>query len=301
MTHLSSRKDNRSPLVLEEALRWLLERESDGCLQVINNSVTYFIYIIQGKLFYATNSIAPFERLERHLRRLSNQNNKLTNEIITQGRVKFRNDLEQYTQIPSDYQSIIWLLKAKYINQQEAVTLTRRVTREVFESLLNLTDIANRKFIQRQDYNLIVLLKLEPITFLTQCQKRIQTWQLSTPEIFSSYQRLYLATQSTNNLVNLTSEQNETICKLLKGLNFRQISALIDKDELIVAKLLYPSIIDRTIILRTPKTPFDRLPKIPIKNPSKIVNWEIEESKIYSYNEDSDRSSQKNDNNLSSM
>ena len=286
MTHLSSsttEKENQPPLVLEE-LECLVERESDGCFQVVSNSVIYFIYVAQGKLFYATSSLAPFERLERHLRRLSNQNSKLTNEVIKQGRLKFRNDLEQYAQIPSDYQSIIWLLEAQYINQQEAVTLIRRLTREVFESLLNLTDIANKKFIQRENYDLIILLKLDPNVFFQQCQKRIQTWILSTPEISSSYQRLYLATQVTNNLPNLNSEQNETICKLLKGLNFRQISALIDKDELIVAKLLYPSIVNKTIILRPPKSPFDQLPTIPANNSGdKIKDWEIEESKIYSY------------------
>ncbi|MGK7935737.1 MAG: response regulator [Xenococcaceae cyanobacterium] len=286
MTHLSSsttEKENQPPLFLEE-LECLVERESDGCFQVVSNSVIYFIYVAQGKLFYATNSLAPFERLERHLRRLSNQNSKLTNEVIKQGRLKFRNDLEQYVQIPSDYLSIIWLLEAQYISQQEAVTLIRRLTREVFESLLNLTDIATKKFIQRENYDLIILLKLDPTVFFQQCQKRIQTWISSTPEIFSSYQRLYLATQVTNNLPNLNSEQNETICKLLKGLNFRQISALIDKDELIVAKLLYPSIVNKIIILRPPKSPFDQLPTIPANNSGdKIKDWEIEESKIYSY------------------
>lgn len=259
MTHLSSsttEKDNQPPLVLEEALEWLREREVDGCLQIINNSVIYFVHVIQGKLFYATNSLAPFERLERHLRRLGNQNSQLTNEVIKQGREKFRNDLEQYTQLPSDYQSIIWLLEAKKIAQQEAVTLIRRISREVFESLLNLSNLANRKFIYRENYDLIILLRLDPITFFQQCQKRVQAWQVFNPEIWSSYQRPYLATQ-TNNIAGLTPEQNQTICKLLKGLNFRQISALIDKDDLIVAKILYPSILNKTIILRPPKSPFD--------------------------------------------
>lgn len=287
MTHLSSsttEKDNQPPLVLEEKLRWLVEREVDGCLQVTSNSVTYFIHVIQGKLFYATNSLAPFERLERHLRRLSNQNSQITNEVIKRGRLKFRNDLEQYTQLPSDYQSIIWLLEAQNINQQEAVTLIRRISREVFESLLNLSDTTNSKFIYREDYNLIILLRLDPTAFFQKCQKRVEAWQVFTPDISSSYQRLYLATQSTNNIANLTTEQNETICKLLKGLNFRQISVLIDKDELIVAKILYPAIQNKTIILRPPKSPFDQLPDI-IKNKQnigKIEDWEIEASKVYS-------------------
>ena len=265
MNNLSSsttEKDNQPPLLLEDTLKWLSEKEFDGCLQIVDNSVTYFIHVIQGKLFYTTNSLAPFERLERHLRRLSNLNSKLTSEVIKQGRLKFKNNLGDYTQMPSDYQSIVWLLESQYISQQEAVTLTRRITREVFESLLNLANIANRILIPREDYNLIVLIKLNSITFFQQCQKRIQAWQISAPQVCSSYQRLYLANQSTKNIANLTPEQNEIICKLLKGLNFRQISAVIDKDELIVAKLLYPAIIDQNILLRSPQSPFDRLPKI---------------------------------------
>ena len=299
MNHLSSsttEKDKQPSLTLEDTLRWLSENESDGCLQIIHNSVTYFIHIIQGRLFYATNSLAPFERLERHLRRLSNQNRKLTNEIIKQGRLKFRNDLQYYAQIPSDYQSICWLLEAQYINQKEAVTLIRRSTREVFESLINLTDITNKKFTPREDYDLIILVKLEPIAFFQQCQKRIQAWQTYTPEVSSSYQRLYLATQSIQNIANLTVEQNKTICKLLKGLNFRQISALIDKDELIVVQLLYPAIVNQSVLIRSPKQPFDQLPKIPIDNPlmEKIANWEIDKSKIYScYEEPSEYSDKK--------
>ena len=101
--------------------------------------------------------------------------------------------------------------------------------------------------------------------------------------------------QPPKNIANLTAEQNETICKLLRGLNFRQISAVIDKDELIVAKILYSSITDKTIILRPPKTPFDQLPKIPIANSAdKIKNWQLEESKIYSCHENVDGFSSQN-------
>lgn len=286
MNHLSSftstaEKDNQPPLILEDALKWLSEKEFDGCLQVVHNSVIYFIHVIQGKLFYATNSLAPWERLERHLRRLSTDNSKLSHEIIKQGSLKFRNDLNHYAQIPSDYQSIVWLLEAQHISQQQAVTLIRRITREVFESLLNLTNIANRKFISREDYNLIILIKLDSVAFFQQCKKRIQAWRVYAPQVWSSYQRLYLVTQSMQKIANLTSEQNEIICKLLKGLNFRQISALIKKDELIVAQILYPAIVNRTILLGSPKTPFDQLPKISSNNP--LMDIELENLDITNY------------------
>ena len=192
-----------------------------------------------------------------------------------------RNDSPHQAQIPSDYQSIVCLLEAQQLTQQEAVTLIRRITREVFESLLLLTNIANSKFIPREDYYLIILIKLDLVAFFQQCQKRIQAWQVYTPIVWSSYQRLYLATQSKKKIANLTSEQNEIICKLLTGLNFRQISAMIHKDELIVAQILYPAIVNRTILLCSPQPPFAQLPKISSNNP--LVEIKLENMDITDY------------------
>lgn len=38
---------------------------------------------------------------------------------------------------------------------------------------------------------------------------------------------------------------------------------MLDLDELVIAKLLYPSILDRGVIVRDPKPPFDKLPRLP--------------------------------------
>ncbi len=173
------------------------------------------------------------------------------------------------------------MLEAQQLSQPEAVTLIRRITREVCESLFLLTNIANSKFIPREDYNLVILIKLDTVAFFRQCQKRIQAWQGYAPLICSSYQRLYLATQSQKKIANLTPEQNEIICKLLTGLNFRQISALIHKDELIVAQILYPAIVNRTIILRSPQPPFDQLPNISSNNP--LVDIKLENLDITNF------------------
>ena len=121
------------------------------------------------------------------------------------------------------------------------------------------------KFVEKS-HPLTELCSFDVNVYLEQSQKRIQAWQIFTTHVQSTYERLYLASETTNSILNLTAEQNSTICKLLKGLNFRQISALIDKDELIVARLLYPAIIDGNIIIRSPKQPFDKLPNLPVNN-----------------------------------
>ncbi len=250
-----------SNLTLEDALQQLEKLKANGCLQISYNSIVFFVYFNQGKIVYATNSLAPFERLERHLRRLSNQNNRLTNGIIKLARQKFRQVIESYVEIPSDYSGVLWLRDEQHLSSSEAVTLVRRITREVFESILCLPQDTAYQFTE-QSQQLPEICQFELSSYLKQCHSRIEAWQTFTGQINSSFQRLYLVSDNNNNIPNLTAEQNETINKLLKGLNFRQISALIDKDELIVARILYPSILNNSVLVRTPKSPFDRLPTL---------------------------------------
>jgi twitching motility two-component system response regulator PilG len=250
---------------VEEILREQSNSLANGCLQIIYDSITFFIYFDRGKLIYATNSLAPFERLERHLRRLSNQNSKLNNSEIKQVRQQISNNLEVYERISSDYQGLCLLLKENLLTQEESATLVRRSTREVFEALLSYPQDCSYKFIPR-NWKFPKICDLDVVAYIEQCQQRLQAWQAFSDYIWSSYQRPYLVTESINTLSNLTAEQNLTICKLLKGLNFRQISAVIDKDELIVVKILYPSILNKTIIVRDPKPPFDLMPKFPHDN-----------------------------------
>ncbi len=246
---------------LTNVLNRLSHLQENSCLQITYNSTTFFIHFNGGKLIYATNSLAPFERLERHLRRLSNQNPQLSTSVIKQPRLNLANDLQSYTQFPSDYQGIIWLLDQGHLETQEAVTLLRRITREVFESFLCLPDTCQYKFVPKlQTFQ--ELCQFDFPAYSEQCQKRLESWQAFAEKIWSTYQRPYLVTEKTKAISNLTAEQNQTICQLLKGLNFRQISAILDLDELVIAKLLYPSMLDNTIVVRDPKAPFDQLPTL---------------------------------------
>jgi len=285
MNHLNS--INRDP----EKLRFFVDRlpdilgelsyaEENNCLKVIYESTIYFIHFNQGQLIYATNSVAPFERLERHLRRLSNQNPKL-NSIIKQPRQQFNNDLKIYTSFPTDYQGIIWLVEAGHLTIEEAITLIRRITREVFESFLCLPDLNKYKVIPRAS-QIKELCRFNLNAYTEQCQKRLKSWDAFGDCISSSYQRPYLVTVQEGVISSLSPEQNKTICKLLKGLNFRQIGAVIDRDELVVAKILYPSMQGKTIVLRDPKPPFDLLPNFPQQESTfelpNDANWRGEDS-----------------------
>ena len=269
MNHLNSvHTDQDKPVFfadrLPEILGELSYAEENNCLQVAYKSTIFFIHFNEGQMVYATNSLAPFERLERHLRRLSNQNAQIDNSIIKQPRLKFKNDLKTYVEFPTDYQSILWLLSAGHINAEEAIAVIRRITREVFESFLCLPNSCKYQVIPRSN-QIKELCRFDLTDYTEQCQKRLDAWQAFAEKIYSSYQRPYLVTVKDKVIGGLTVEQNETMCKLLKGLNFRQISAVIDRDELIVAKILYPSMLDNTIVVRAPKSPFDQLPSLPLR------------------------------------
>ena len=262
---------------ITDILSKVCEVKEDICLQVIYNSVTFFLHVNGGRLIYATSSLAPFERLERHLRRLNNHNQKLRSQL-KQSLSQFDNQLESYTTLPSDYRGILWLRQQGHLDFQQAITIVRRTTREVFESVLSIPDSCQYRFIPKTQ-KLFELCKFDLNTYIPQCQKRLEAWQAFDEKIWSTYQRPYLVTEKTQAIANLSAEQNQMICQLLKGLNFRQISAILDLDELAVAKILYPSMMDNTILIRDPKTPFDRLPFLPKKKSgSTELSWRGEDS-----------------------
>lgn len=283
------------PVFLTDTFVSILDRVSDFrrniCLQIIHNSTTFFLHFNEGKLVYGTNSLAPFERLERHLRRLSNLNPRLNNSVIKLPRSQFHDGLQSYSQFPSDYKSVIWLVEQGHLDSEQAVTIIRRMTREVFESLLCISYACQCQYriVHRFD-KIQELCQFDFDVYITQCQKRIEAWQVFDEKIWSSYQRPYLVTEKNQAIGDLTVQQNKTICKLLKGLNFRQISAILDLDELVIAKILFPSMLDNEIVVRDPKPPFDKLPPFPQEekfNLTSDTDWRGEDSSGFKVNSNS--------------
>ncbi|MGL5807059.1 MAG: response regulator [Xenococcaceae cyanobacterium] len=91
---------------------------------------------------------------------------------------------------------------------------------------------------------------------LNECKQKIQSWKALAPQITSSYQRPYLFVKSDS------LPQLQKLGNVLKGFSFRQLSALLDRDELFLAKQLHPLIVKKVVILREPQPPFDRIPKL---------------------------------------
>jgi two-component system, chemotaxis family, response regulator PixG len=115
-------------------LSWFSEltnRQYKGCLRVASEATSWSLYLDTGKLIYASNSIDPFERLDRHL---SRHLSSFYSSIRDQWRSQFA---ASNFSIPNlDYQVICWLVRQNYLRNDQAAMIVQDVAKEVLPSLL---------------------------------------------------------------------------------------------------------------------------------------------------------------------
>ncbi|MCC5614945.1 response regulator [Nostoc sp. CHAB 5836] len=248
-------------------LRQLSNCSDSTCLQALSNSVSWWIYVEQGKITYATHSVEPFDRLERHLRRLSHQIPLLTSEVRVQVRLMFEpdshsqlieHDSNSTSHLP-EYQAISWLVSQQHIDSTQAAVLVQELVKEVIESFL---------LIKEGTYELTEPLNTTPTIcrlyvgkILESCQVRLQNWQAFVPKISSPYQRPYLLINSNLQEKDLPNLQPD-LTNWMKGFSLCHLAAILNQDEIQLAQSLYPYILKGGIILHEPDPPFDKLPKI---------------------------------------
>ncbi|MBW4421609.1 MAG: response regulator [Myxacorys californica WJT36-NPBG1] len=120
-------------------LAQLISRQIDGCLQVISGSTSWLLYLDRGKLVYATNSIAPFDRLQHHLMGLGDQAPALSKLDYAQLRRQF-DQPASLSASSVDYQAIRWLVEQQYLTMSQAVSLIDAIAKEVLQSFLAVTE-----------------------------------------------------------------------------------------------------------------------------------------------------------------
>jgi twitching motility two-component system response regulator PilG len=121
-------------------LAQLTSRRASGCLQVFHGSIAWSIYLEQGQLIYASYSVDPFERLDRHLRYLGQQIPTLMSSTRVQVRLLFETSLETQSLPAPDYHAICWLVNQEHINPEQAGMLIEEMAKEVLESFLLLKE-----------------------------------------------------------------------------------------------------------------------------------------------------------------
>ncbi|MBC6431364.1 response regulator [Nostoc sp. HG1] len=248
-------------------LRQLSNCSDSTCLQALSNSVSWSIYLEQGRITYATHSVEPFDRLERHLRRLSHQIPLLTSEVRVQLRLMFEPD--SHTQLiendsnsishPPEYQAISWLVGQQHLYSTQAAVLIQELVQEVIESFLLIKEGTYELAEPLDRIPMICRLDVEKI--LEHCQVRLKKWQAFVPQISSPYQRPYL-------LINSKIEEKDLpklhpdLTNWMKGFSLCHLAVILNQDEIQLAHTLYSYILKGAIILHEADPPYDKLPKI---------------------------------------
>jgi two-component system, chemotaxis family, response regulator PixG len=142
--------------------------ETTGCLQVLSGSITWLIYLVQGKLIYAWNSIDPFERLDRHLSQIDHQ--IIPSLSALQLRLLAETTIDQQFGLGSDYQTISWLFKQQYLSQSQTALLIENLAKEVLESLSIIKQSHYRLLEPDQTNQLPIFCQLEPQLLVQSCQ-----------------------------------------------------------------------------------------------------------------------------------
>ncbi len=226
-------------------------------LRVYFKEVYWSFCLDQGQIIYASNSIVPMERLDRHLNRLKHQI-PLSQGIDGQLQNNFVIDLD--TQDP-DYQAICHFVNCQVLKSAHAAILLEAMIKEVIESFLWLNQGTYEIKENLEPIPEVCRFPLEPL--VKYCQERLQNWQVLGPHICSPYQRPFIWNRHSSKQQSL-SQIEQRMSSFLKGKSsFYHLAVLMRQDELELAQKLHPYILDATILLHDPYSPFDQLPRIP--------------------------------------
>jgi two-component system, chemotaxis family, response regulator PixG len=251
----------------------LAQSAASGFLIVSSEAVTWYIYFVEGKIFYANHSLDPFERLELNLRRTAKQNGiELDQQLYLDLRDHFTNIKVESFYPSSDYQALCALVTEKKLTQSQAIGIIQSLTKEALRSFLLLKKFT-AKFVEKTADTPIIwstnfLMKIK------ECQDENDAWKALGPAITSSHQRPYLI----NGGIGMAPEARARLNKILVGFDFHQLSLVINQDSLDIAKSLHKLLQSGVVGLWEPRPPLDRLPKTYVPEAAPVVSSTVTES-----------------------
>ncbi|MEH1770117.1 MAG: response regulator [Nostoc sp.] len=158
-------------------LAQLTSRRATGCLSIFTGIVSWSIYLEDGKLTYASYSDKLFERLDSHLRRLSQQIPALNSATRVQMRLMFETKSEHQSIPNADYQAICWLVNQDYITSVQAGSLIDELAKEVLESFLCLKEGSYEFSPESSLDGLPKFCRLDLRLLVEHCQKQLRNRQ----------------------------------------------------------------------------------------------------------------------------
>ncbi|VEP15147.1 Response regulator containing a CheY-like receiver domain and a GGDEF domain [Hyella patelloides LEGE 07179] len=260
--------------------------KSYGCLELDEGLVSWKIYLQHGKLKYVYCSAQLLDQFKYYLHYLGWKQalEALKSPYFT----KIQSFIQDQPSHQSLYSSVIsWLLAEQYLTSFQGSKLIEQMTKDALQSCLWLNrgtfSWHNQEpippWIQEHFGN---PLSLNISEHLDLEQKRLQQWQKCSTELLSVHQRPYFASGwSQKSLPSPGSLSNKTLNRLAQivqgRISIRQLSLLLQKNELHVAQILSPYIDNKIIYLRDAQSPLDLLPSIPrpektIQKPSQVTS-----------------------------
>ena len=257
-----------------ELLSQLADSGSYGCLKLNEGLVSWKIYIQQGQLKYIDCSAQLLDQLKYYLHSLGCKPAILGLKKLPASYLKLQTSVEEKSTIQNLYGDIIcWLLAKQYLDRARGLQLLERITKDVLQSYLWLD--RGTSFWQEGEpipqwisENLGDCSSLDISECLSIERARLQQWQNCSRQLLSTHQRPYFTSGwEQKNLPasgSLSQPNLKELSKVIRGrTSIRQLSLLLQKDELQVAQILSPYLDDKIIFLRHPQPPLDKLPSIP--------------------------------------
>ena len=157
-------------------LAQMSSRRANGCLRVSDGSTSWWIYLNNGDLVHASHSVAPFKRLERHLRQMNQDAPSLGSTVRGQVHQLFNTVPEQDIEWlnPPDYQAVRWLVDKGHLTVPQAATLLDAMAKEVFETFLQVREGVH-ELVECPEFmssSLLCLLELRPL--VEACQQQLR-------------------------------------------------------------------------------------------------------------------------------
>ena len=246
----------------------LSNSNTNGRLQVKSDRVIWNVYIANGQIKCAANSVQQLMiTLDHHLRFLGLQNAAAAAKSIpnseAEGDFSAMSWLEGGRIIPS----INWLVLREHLHKTEAEKIFASLSFEAIESLLWLREgeykwNKNANLPQHALAARVTFQDLELFNSIKEIEQKIKSWRTFNPLIVSPYQCPYL--KDSQKLTESSAPILLKLAKFLKGLSFRQLALILNQEELKIAQLLNSSIKSGEITVRPPQAPFNLLPSIPM-------------------------------------
>ncbi|ELS03841.1 response regulator containing a CheY-like receiver domain and a GGDEF domain [Xenococcus sp. PCC 7305] len=245
-----------------------------GYLEFVAESLSWRVYLQSGKLKYVECSLQSLSQLKYYLLRQEWNAPVVALKDLPQSYFKAEADPENKSFNNGFYQQVIpWLLAEKHLYHSQFLQLIEDITQDSLESCLWLREGVVSwhegelipSWLQAETNDSLSFDIPDLVNFL---EERLKKWQSCGSELTSPHQRPYfLDYRDIDKVPTWGVLSQKVLLKLAnimrKGLSFRQLSIVLQKDEIHVAQLLSPYIEHHKIHLRNPQSPLDRLPTIP--------------------------------------